>query len=331
MEMVKLINNQSNNIQSSNGVKRKSLSERLKNGEFKPIVIEENSIVTDQPAKRKRSTKSVDTSNIVKPSKKGKDEESKLPMYKSNVPYKTEYEETDNILNSTVAQLDRLAYDIQTDIDSIKNSKTLRNKYTYLTNLYSSFGSILSCKISAAREMNSSITKAVELDLKRAKELNLSAKDDDKSVLNAYKAFISMPYGSNNGPSYTPNNNIPVANTLALMSSRNFAQPHPTVNEDAIFQNYMNNLTPEQNLMRYEEDPNVETVVIYDKNTFEKRFAVMNTSTGEEINNVPVLDTEMFMPDTVIDEAAGIARNNKLNQTYKLVVIGGDNNFDMYY
>lgn len=302
--------------------KEKTLADRLINGDFN-VNLEnyDEPVVTSAPKRRRKKKED----NIVPPDVTTENKDIDLPLYQSNVPYKTEYEETDIILKSTINQIDELSMDIKSDIYGIKESKTMRNKYTYLTNLYSSYGSVLSTKIAAVREMNSIITKAVELDLKRAKELNLtSAVDDDKAVMDMYKTIIGIPRED-------PMSSYSTPLSYNQMTAPVFPQQVLGANEDSIYNNYVTNMTPEQKLMRYEDDPNVQTVVIYNKDTYEKRFAVMNVATGEEITGVPVRSTEMFMPDTTIDESRGIARNVNLNETYPLIVIGGNAEIDSYY
>ena len=316
---------------------KRTILDKMKDGSFEHINLNPVPAVT-QPAPAKRGRKKKETTatknealpdNLVKPSDIvfGESEDisgdnKDLPMYQSNVSYKTEYEESDTLLRTTIAQIDDLSMDIKQDIIGIKESKTMRNKYTYLNNLYSAYASTLSTKIAAIREMNSTTTKSVELDLKRAKELHLNDPvDDDKAVMDLYKNIISLPQ-ENPIAQYA----MPINPSTAQFGGYNI----DTNTENAIYNSYLNNITPEQKLMRYEEDPDVQTVVIYNKDTYEKRFAVMNVRTGEEITGVPVRDTEMFMPDTTIDEANGIARNTNLNETYKLIVVG-NGNIESYY
>jgi hypothetical protein len=92
---------------------------------------------------------------------------------------------------------------------------------------------------------------------------------------------------------------------------------------DIGYLNYMANLTPEQNLMRYENDPNVQQVVVYDAATGAKFFQMMNIATGEVIPNVPVYD-QMMMENTTLDLKTGIAKNLDLNETFKIVQINND-------
>ena len=92
--------------------------------------------------------------------------------------------------------------------------------------------------------------------------------------------------------------------------------------EEAGYNNFLNNMTPAQRLSMYESDPNVQQVVIYDNTTNSKRFEVMNIATGEIIPNVDKRDM-MFMDDTVIDLQNHIARNLNLNETYPGIEVGG--------
>lgn len=293
--------------------------EKINRGDFN-ITLQTPVVSNDTIKEKKKTTRRKSTPTP--PSEDGKNEN--LPMYQSTVPYKTEYEETDMLLRSTIAQIDELSVDIKNDIYNIKDSKTMRNKYTYLTNLYGSYGNVLSTKIAAVKEMNSITTKAVELDLKRAKEnkavLNV---DDDKAVMDIYKTIIGIP-------SDDPMSRYSTPMPTVQMSPQMYNHQVVGADEDAIYNNYVNNMTPEQKMMRYEDDPNIKTVVIYDKSTYEKRFAVMNVATGEEITGVPVRSTAMFMPDTTIDEARGIARNTNLNETYPLIIVGNDS-VNSYY
>ena len=92
---------------------------------------------------------------------------------------------------------------------------------------------------------------------------------------------------------------------------------------DSGYLNYLSNMTPEQNLMRYENNPNVKQVVVYDAATGNKFFQMMDTSTGEVIPNVPVYD-EMIMEDTVLDIEKGVAKNLNLRETFPIIQINND-------
>jgi hypothetical protein len=103
----------------------------------------------------------------------------------------------------------------------------------------------------------------------------------------------------------------------ALMSGMNAAP----ANEEQNFNNFMNNLTPEQNRMILGDNPNIETVVVYDPNTGDKMFDVIDTSTGIPVPNYPRPDRGL-LDDTSIDFGTGIASNTNIGQSWKVVVIG---------
>ena len=80
-------------------------------------------------------------------------------------------------------------------------------------------------------------------------------------------------------------------------------------------------MTPEQNRMLIGDNPNIETVVVYDPNTGDKSFDVIDTSTGIPVPNYPRPDP-ILLDDTIIDFQSGIASNSNLGQNWKVVVLG---------
>ena len=97
--------------------------------------------------------------------------------------------------------------------------------------------------------------------------------------------------------------------------------PNNTMDDVAAYNNYVQNMTPQQHMIALENDPNVQQVVVWNKSTGAKSFEIMNMATGEILQNVDKHDI-MFMEDTTIDERNHTARNIKLNESYPLVVIG---------
>ena len=257
--------------------------------------------------KRKTSLTGVVTENDVETNEFGE------------IPYEKKYEETTNLLKTSVAQLDAGLMELQNDVNQIRASKTLKRKYDYLSMLQGTMGQYIGTKVSALREINSTITKCNELELKRAKELHAQQGEEniDKKVMDMYSAFISMPTdgGSPLGPTvnqltYSPSITGAMTNVITGETS-----------EEAGYQNYLNNMSPSQRLSLYENDPNVQQVVVYDNRTNTKRFEVMNIATGEIIPNVDKRDM-MFMDDTVIDLENHVARNINLNETYPVIEVG---------
>lgn len=271
------------------------------------MVIQYNDTDATKSTKKKRSTKSADPSKVVKVDNK-----------KSNglEPYSDKYKETNDLLRGVVYQIDSSLADITQDIAYIRASKSMRSKYTYLSNLQDTASSLVGNKIAAIREINNSISKAEDFELKRAKELKLNENvDDDKYIHDMYKAFVtaSVPNAySQLGPSTYDMTMNPTSFNMVNIS--------PETEQEA-YENYINNMTPQQHMIALENDPNVKQVVLWNKSTGAKSFEIMNMATGEILNNVDKRDI-MFMEDTYIDERNRIARNTKLNEVYPLVTIG---------
>lgn len=246
-------------------------------------------------------------------------------MLKTNQPYNTLYTETQNLLKNTVYQIDVVTSDIKEQIDAIKASKTIRGKYKYLSDLASSQSSLLNAKIAAIREMNKTLTDTNNLELKRASTLKMDNEvDDDKRIMDLYNAFIKTPissgqlptgYSSPLGPGIMdmtmPNTNINIY--------RNDIQGDTS--DDYGYQQYMNNLTPEQKRMHLENDPNIQTVVVYNQETGERRFDVIDIRTGQSIPGVATPDP-FLLENMSINLRSGTARNSDANLDFGLVVIG---------
>lgn len=236
------------------------------------------------------------------------------------------YAENMNELKKTVLQLDSLASELKEDLDQVRASRTIKGKYQYTSMIANNISSILATKAQAIREMNNTIKSSIELDYKMEKDRRdqMNA-NDDKRIMDMYNAFISSPVSTNQkallGP--TEQQLTTLGSNVQMVSGR-VVTSGGVHTGDAGYDNYMNNLTPEQNLMMYENNPDVQEVVVYNEDTGERFFDVRNIKTGESIPNVPVHDA-MFLEDTLIDKKRNIARNVNLGQTYPLIVVGGSN------
>jgi len=233
----------------------------------------------------------------------------------TNIPYASSYSETNSILRSASLQADVLLHEIKEDIDTIRSSKTIKNKYTYLTNLSSSAANLISTRITAARELNNSITQAHNLELKRAKDIKDAStenKNDDARMMDLYNAFIRAPYGMyNNGL------NMPTIQDMTL-GTNDANSPVTGVSMQMAHDD--TNLSPEQIRMRNENNPNIEEVVKYDPASGRRWFEVIDNTTGNPIPNYPTSDP-FLLEDISIDARAGIARNRNLDRVWTLVTI----------
>lgn len=284
-----------------------------------PVEDGEIDVVTVEPAKRKRGRppkSQTQETGIVRETMGS--EPVTGGVENSSTSYT--YMETTGLLKETLAQIDSLNSELAQEFQSVKNNKFMKNKYSTLIGLSENMGSLISNRISAIREINSSISKSNDLDYKKLKDMReaQNAVNDDSYIANLYQSFINNP---NN---LAPQLQLPSVDMSNMGSSIIRADLKGDPNSggimDASYLNYVSNLTPEQNLMRYENDPNVKQVVVYDAASGNKFFQMMNVQTGEVIPNVPVYD-EMFMEDTVIDVSRRIAKNNNLHETFPLVVI----------
>lgn len=244
----------------------------------------------------------------------GQDGKRELSIMETNEPFDNKYQETNNILRSAIIQLDAGMSEIQSDIELIRSSKTLKNKYQYLSLLQGSMGTMIGNKIAAARELNNTITKCNDFEMKRFKEVKASAdanQDDDQRIMEMYKAFVSTPVSAN-----------PLPNINQI--STNITQQAGAMaigNTDAQFDNYVKTMTPAQNMMYLGENPNVQQVVVYNQETGARYFDVIDMTTGQSVPNAEKHDA-MFLEDVTIDLKNKVARNINIGETYPLVIVG---------
>ena len=212
------------------------------------------------PPKRKRKSSSSNTVEVADFDVNNNKSERQLSLIESNEPIEKKYNETNNILRSAIIEIDRSLNDLQEDIRDIRSSKTMRSKYTYLSNMQAGVASLIGNKIAAARELNNTIGKCNDFELKRYKEVqaaNAASGDEDANVMKMYQAFMATPVSSNPLPNISAaaiNSGIPTTG-INLASS----------GQDMGFNSYMNNLTPQQNMMQLERDPNIKEVVVYNQ------------------------------------------------------------------
>lgn len=281
------------------------------------VPVAENPIAEPPKKKRGRPRKSEQNGEVTVVQDNNS---SSLPLCQTNDPYEDTYEETNNMLKVSIAQLDILAGDVKGEIDHIRGSKTLKGKYKYIADLCATASSLVSSKISAIKEINSVKTKCHELEIRRIKDIKSAAanqQDDDKYIADLYNAYINTPIGAAQHPALQYTSSNVAGNMGALMSGMNTVP----ANEEQNFNNFMSNLTPEQNRMILGDNPNIETVIVYDPNTGDKMFDVIDTSTGIPVPNYPRPDRGL-LDDTSIDFGTGIASNTNIGQSWKVVVIG---------
>ena len=245
-----------------------------------------------------------------------------VPLCQSNEPYEDSYAETNHMLRESIGQINVLSNDVQSEIENIRKSKTLKGKYKYISDLCATASTLVSTKISAIREMNATTTNCHKLEIQRLKDVKAAQQqaqqDDDKYMADLYNAYINTPINAGGNPllamnaSNTINNQAVITGGTPVMGG---------LNEEQEYQNFINNITPEQNRMLLDGNPNIETVVVYDPNTGAKSFDVIDVTTGIPVQNYPRPDA-MLLDDTTIDFSSGIASNTNLGQNWKVVTLG---------
>lgn len=242
----------------------------------------------------------------------------------SDMAYIETYAQPIGLLRESIGQLTTMEQRVLEDINAIRASKTLKSKYVYLANLTGAYTGLVSTKISAARELKSIYTDANNFELKKQQQLKIDERDsDDKIISDMYAKMLNTPVGTiANGtinmaipPSYI-NSNV----GTPIITAAN-GQSYAAESEDAGFNSYMNNLTPEQNSMMQESNPYIETVLVYNQSDQNKWFEVIDTRTGMPVPNMPI-PNDFVKDGCTVDIRHGIARNASLNQTYKLKLVG---------
>ena len=87
------------------------------------------------------------------------------------------------------------------------------------------------------------------------------------------------------------------------------------------YENYINNMTPQQHMMALENNPNVKQVIVYNERTGQRYFEVMDLSTMQPVPNTDKMDI-MLIDEFELDLKNKVARSVNMNITMPLIVIG---------
>lgn len=269
--------------------------------------VNRNKILLNDKLEKSVEYKALDIDTTKKKKSKSKIKNNDNP---EDVNYSDTYTNTNAILNESIINSNQLLFEIKQDIETIRHSKTLKNKYTYITNLASSAASLISTSINAAKELNNSITQSHNLELKRRKDNNdakLNDKNDDAKMMDMYNAFIKAPvdmYSAYQAPTiddmmFAPNSQT-IGNAVPLGTSER------------------EQLSPEQVRIRMEDNPNIEEIIRYDESSGRKWFDVVDVRTGKSVPNYPKSDP-FLLEDTKIDLRAKVGRNRNLDRVWQVV------------
>ena len=285
------------------------------------VTIGDQAVITETANKKKRKAKKADDGAIVVST--GNDinttdsSATNSREIVENTVYADTYSDTNTMAMGIIGQTDELLRECKQELDMIRAQRNLKGRYHYLNATVQTMGTLLSTKLQAVKEINSTIKTINDNEYRRFKDMRaMEQGDDNKAIMDAYSAFISAPVGA-------PEYHLP--GTAALTGGLNGivpAQYPPEVqkNMDAGMANYLAHLTPEQNAMLLDNNKDIEEVIVYDQATGAKQFQWMNTKTGQIIDNMPA-SSNLTIQDYSIDPRLGIAKNINLNDIKKVVVL----------
>lgn len=244
--------------------------------------------------------------DVIPDKKAKKKKKSKDSSSSEHDAYIESYDETNNALKGVVADINADQQVITEELIKIRKSKTMGKKYDYIASLVTTKSNLHSSKIAAIKEINNNITQSHNLELKRNKDLNISAneQDDDLQVLNLYKSFINTPKSS--VPEFITDNSVIGATNINAIPTMDYTPPVE--------------MTPQQNMMVLEHDPNVKTVVKYNQVTGDRWFDVINMITGQSIPNTDI-PGNIMLENVQIDTFNKVAKDTNLDLTYPLIIV----------
>lgn len=243
--------------------------------------------------------------------------------------YEESYTDTNNMAYAVISQADELMANAKAELDFIRNSRGMKGKYMYMTNMLSSMSSLMGTKLQAIREINANITKANDMEYRRFKDNRaLLQVDDNKMIMDAYSAFINTPVGAKPYSQPTTKELTMAVNDLQMVPADGVDLPLSMTTQDRGLANYLNNISPEENRMLNEGNPDIEEVIIYNQETGMKYFQWINTKTNEPVPNMPA-SSDILIEDYVIDPRTRTAKNTNLRDVKKVVYIN-EEKFDQY-
>lgn len=250
-------------------------------------------------------------------------EKEKTPL-NSNMSYNKTYEIPKRLLAQSIMQVDDMLSKVNADINEVRGTKFryAKNKSDLLSSLYMTSNSLIGNRISIARELSSIQNSINRYELEKYKQLaSVDSESDDKRLMDLYNAYVNAPMGG------IPNN---LASLRFNMPPQNLNLPQNAIpvsvangaivgDDDTGYNNYIANLTPEQNAMINEK--NTQTILVYDQSNQTRWFEVIDNNTGMQVPNMPV-PPDFVKDGCTIDIRNGVARNSSLNKTFKLKLVG---------
>jgi len=259
---------------------------------------------------------------------------SSMSYIQQNIPYQNAYSDTNKQLDETISQLNILSVDAMNDLQLMRSNKTLKNKYMTIGNLIEQNVSIINAKLNAIKEKNKVINDINNLEIKRLKDLKIdtSQEDSDLKIANMYHAFINTPIGAN-----IQGGTMSGGITSALGPSQNamlmYGTPQQNLNYGIIGEQMdgnmnLDSMTPAQRRMLLQAQNIMETVVVYDENTGNRRYAAIDKNSGQEIPGVELPNAETIY-ELDLNTYTKTAKDASRNIVYP-VIINNSGSINMY-
>ena len=251
--------------------------------------------------------------------------ESSMSYIQQNIPYQMAYNETNKQLDDAIMQLDMLGAETLADLQMVRSSKTLKNKYNYINDMTENAVGIINAKLSAIKEKNKTINDINNMEIRRIKDLKMlqqSEEDDNTRIANMYNAFVNTPIG-NAVPSLGPS----IMDTTLVGAGQ--AYDRASINGGYMDSTaaWQASLDPAGKRMLYESQGLIETVVYYDEASGNRWYACIDKSTGQPMQGVEVPSNEdIYSLD--INVRGNFAKDSHRNVIYPLIVVNGSNGMD---
>ena len=250
--------------------------------------------------------------------------QSSMSYIQENIPYQVAYTETNAQLDEAIQQLNMLGAETMMDLQMVRSSKTLRNKYNVVNDMTENAVSIINAKIAAIKEKNKTINDSNNAEIRRIKDLKMqnSQEDDNTHIANLYNAFVNTPIGTGG-----PNMLGPSMQDLTMVGGVPMMGRVDIGGDQAAWEA---SLDPASRRMTLMAQGKIETVVFYDSDTGNRWYEVVDKMTRQPVPNVEK-PSENSLYDLNLDVNSGVAKDPNRNTIYPLIVVGSGANTINHY
>ncbi len=236
-----------------------------------------------------------------------------------NTVYADTYTATTNMAYKIIGQTDELLNEAKQDLDYVRSQRSMKGKYHYTNAILGSMSSLLTTKLAAIKEINSTIKATNDAEYRRFKDLRAAnTMDDNKAIMDAYTAFVSAPVGA---PEYHQPGTMSLTGGLNGIIRADYPEDVQK-SMDIGMANYLANLTPEEALM-VADNGDLEEVILYDEATGAKQFKWLNKKTNQYMDNIPPSST-ITLNDYKVDLKTMTAKNSNLNSIKRVVSVNNN-------